>query len=108
MTLPRFTFTDDLELAQPLTKLGMGPLFSHGDFSPMSPSVRAVSRVIHKAMIKVNEKGTEAAAATGVIMTRAAIVRLPTMEFRADRPFGFAIVNARTGEPLFMGVMNQP
>jgi serpin B len=64
-----------------------------------------ISAVIHKAFIDVDEEGTEAAAATGVVMRAKAAMRNPT--FRADHPFLFLIRDNRTGSVLFMGrVMN--
>lgn len=106
LKLPRFTFTSEYQLKDPLTKIGLGPIFTRGDFGVMSDSVSQVGRVIHKAMIKVNEEGTEAAAATGVVMVRAAIMA-PPLTFHADRPFAFAIVDQNL-TPLFLGVVNQP
>jgi serpin B len=63
-----------------------------------------ISDVFHKAFIEVNEEGTEAAAATAVVMMKAAILHI---EFRADHPFIFIIKDNRSGSILFMGrVMN--
>ncbi len=69
-----------------------------------------ISKVLHKAFVEVNEKGTEAAAATAVVMPRAAVVmaRPFTPTFRADRPFVFLIYDKQDGNVLFLGRMMKP
>jgi serpin B len=68
------------------------------------------SAVIHKAFVDVNEEGTEAAAATGVIMMRSSAVVRPKVPpvFRADHPFVFLIRDNRNGAILFLGRVNDP
>jgi serpin B len=106
--LPRFKVETDYRLVPALQALGMKAAFSPetADFSGMhtGPEKLAVSDVIHKAFVAVDEEGTEAAAATAVVMARAAAPRPqePT-EFRADRPFLFLIRENKTGSVLFMG-----
>ncbi|MCU0709083.1 MAG: hypothetical protein MUF23_12400, partial [Pirellula sp.] len=67
-------------------------------------------KAIHQAMVEVNEEGTEAAAATGVILapTSAPIFQDFVPEFRADRPFVFLIRDTTSGIVLFVGCMHQP
>ena len=67
-----------------------------------------ISDVIHKAFIHVNEEGTEAAAATAVIMARGAAHVAPPPEFRADHPFIFLIRNMRSDSILFLGRLADP
>ena len=69
-----------------------------------------ISRVFHKAFVKVDEKGTEAAAATAVAMMRAgsAMVREQPVVFRADHPFLFFIRDNATGLVVFMGRVADP
>ena len=68
-----------------------------------------ISAVVHKAFVDVNEQGTEAAAATGVVMaTRAALLPTQPAVFRADHPFLFLIVDNRSKSILFMGRVVNP
>jgi len=65
-----------------------------------------ISNVIHKAFVAVDEEGTEAAAATGVVMGITAVVQ--PLVFRADRPFVFMIRDNRSGSILFIGRVVNP
>ena len=65
-----------------------------------------ITKVIHKAIIEVNEEGSEAAAATAVIMGVKAVLHKPV--FKADQPFLFLIRHNETGSILFMGRVNNP
>jgi serpin B len=111
--LPRFTMTSQLELSKELGALGMTDAFTEkADFSGISGSATGkllISAVFHKAFIDVNEEGTEAAGATGVVMRpTAARVTEPPVEFRADHPFMFLIRENSTGQILFMGRVCDP
>ena len=66
-----------------------------------------ISKVIHKAFVDVNEEGTEAAAATAVVMGAASEPRTP-IAFKADHPFMFVIRHNATGSILFMGRVQDP
>ncbi len=71
----------------------------------------AISAVIHKAFIDVNEEGTEAAAATAVTMRTMAMQgpdRIKPIVFRADHPFLFLLRDNRSGSILFMGRVEDP
>ena len=114
LTLPRFTMTRQFELNGALAKMGMPLAFSNAaDFSGMTGKPGfTISAAIHKAFIDVNEKGTEAAAATSTVM-RATAMRRPMPEpppiiFRADHPFLFLIRDTRSGSILFMGRLSDP
>ena len=85
-----------------LKSLGMEDAFSgNADFSGLSSGL-FISSVTHKAVIEVNEEGSEAAAATVVAMLSAAVQKEP-ITFIADRPFIFLITEDITGTILFMG-----
>lgn len=102
--LPRFEMTHRAELKEVLGQLGIVSAFSgQADFSGMTDSKIFIDQVIHKAKVMVHEEGTEAAAATAVIMEK--IERSP---FRADHPFLLLIRDTRTGSILFMGRLADP
>jgi len=120
--LPKFKLETKYEMNDTLKAMGMVRAFTDprlpngADFTGMcaseDPRLRLyISKVIHKAFVEVNEKGTEAAAATAVIMIEATSVRMTvpfTPTFQADRPFLFVIRDKKTGSILFMGRMNNP
>ncbi|HEX4039776.1 MAG TPA: serpin family protein [Acidobacteriaceae bacterium] len=114
LTLPRFTMTQQFELSGVLASMGMPQAFTGAaDFSGMTGKPEfSISAAIHKAFVDVNEKGTEAAAATSTIMMATAM-RMPQPEpppivFRADHPFLFLIRDTTTGEILFLGRVEDP
>ena len=74
----------------------------------MSPSPMCIDEIRHKAKIKVDEEGTEAAAVTyiGMRLTSVAPEHIETFYFKADRPFLYFISEVSTGEILFAGVKN--
>lgn len=116
--LPRFTSTwGAVDLRGDLAALGMRLAFDSmaADFSGMDghqpPDVDALylSAVVHKTFIEVNERGTEAAAATAAMMDLSAALEPPPVPvFRADRPFLYAIRDRRSGALLFVGRMVDP
>jgi serine protease inhibitor len=104
--MPRFTTTRSFELANPLKSLGMPSAFSEAaNFSGMDGTTNLfIAGVFHKALIEVNEEGTEAAAATGVhVATRSMSGR-----FIADHPFFFLIRENGSGTLLFLGRIVEP
>lgn len=107
--LPKFEMTDEVELSSVLSALGMRRAFrGDADFSGMSTAEQlAISAVMHKAFVKVDEEGTEAAAATAVVM-RATAMPVEPPSFRADHPFLFLIRDNATGAILFMGRVAEP
>ncbi|MFY9800630.1 MAG: serpin family protein [Methanoregula sp.] len=108
---PKFKMETEYRLPESLTALGMPTAFSPAaDFSGMDGTKNLfISDVIHKAFVDVNEEGTEAAAATAVIMKySAAAPENPIPEFRADHPFLFLIQDDETGTVLFIGRVVNP
>lgn len=109
VALPRFTTRARFELVDTLAAMGMPTAFSAAaDFSRMSRGGGlSISHVIHEAFVDVNEVGTEAAAATAVVMTRSAPVK-PPPSFVADRPFLYLIRDTQTGQIVFLGRVLDP
>ena len=107
--LPKFKTESQFGLSSTLKQLGMSDAFEPGkaDFSGITGTLDLfISAVIHKAVVDVNEKGTEAAAATAVVMECTAMPMEPYQPpeiFRADHPFIFLIKENQTWSILFMG-----
>lgn len=110
--LPRFKFETKYTLKDVFAGMGMPTAFSNNaDFSGMDGTKRLkIDDVIHKAFLEVNEEGTEAAAATAVIMlSKASVERTKKpVVFRADHPFIFIIQHNTTGAILFIGKVYEP
>jgi len=101
--LPRFEITFPFRLDDTLKSMGMVDAFGDADFSGMDgTTLLCLAAVLHKAFVAVNEEGTEATAATAVIM-KAKGLPLPLPIFRADHPFVFLIREHSTGSILFLG-----
>jgi serpin B len=110
LALPKFQYESQFGLRDQLTALGMKDAFEPGiaDFSGMTErNELSISEVIHKAFVAVDEKGTEAAAATAVIME---VASAPVMDITLtiDRPFIFLIRDLPTGQILFLGRVLNP
>jgi serpin B len=109
LALPKFGIETKTDLAAILAALGMPSAFDdRADFSGITTSERLqVSNVIHQANIDVDEKGTEAAAATAVVMRATGMPAEPVL-LRADRPFLFAVRDVPTGAIHFLGRVGDP
>jgi serpin B len=111
LVLPRFELTCALELGEALRALGMVDLFDlmRADLTGMT-AVRElfVSEVFHKAFVAVDERGTEAAAATAVVIQRTSLRIVPPAELIVDRPFLLAIEHQPSGAMLFLGRVFDP
>lgn len=109
--LPKFSLEETYPLAGTLAAMGMPTAFTDAaDLSGMDGTQNLfISSVVHKAFVDVNEEGTEAAAATGVIINlKTSIEEEKPPTFRADHPFIFAILDNDTGTILFMGRVVDP
>jgi serpin B len=108
--LPKFEFDTKYFMKDTLSNLGMPTAFSgNADFSGMTGNKDlSISEVIHQAYVKVDEEGTEAAAATAVIMGETAVGPGSSKIFKADHPFIFIIQEKETGNILFIGKVVDP
>ena len=107
--VPKFKFETKYFMVKTLSNMGMPTAFTESaDFSGMDGTKSLlIQNVIHQAFVEVNEEGTEAAAATAVIVEIESVgPRIPT--FRADHPFIFIIQQKDTGNILFMGRVSDP
>ena len=106
--LPRFKLESSFKLNDTLASMGLTAAFgTQADFSGMDGTKDLfISGVFHKAWGEVNEEGTEAAAATAVVMATKALVQSPA--FLADHPFIFFIRDTRSGSLLFLGRLADP
>jgi len=108
VAIPKFKTEYEVSLNDALTSLGMGEAFTGAaDLTRMNENGNLfISDVKHKSYIEVNEKGTEAAAVTSVVINFTAI--MDPITFIADRPFVYTIRDDKTGSILFMGVFDTP
>lgn len=108
LSLPRFKSESEFELKPVLCDMGAELAFSgEADFSGICQEPLAISEVVHKAFVEVNEEGTEAAAATAVFITKGPRPSAPQV-FKADHPFMFFIRERNTNMVLFAGRLVEP
>jgi serpin B len=111
LTMPKFEFESEFSLKDTLAEMGMPVAFSpeDADFSGMTGNPELfISDVVHKAFVAVDEAGTEAAAATAVIVGTTSAPGEPPVEVTLDRPFIFLIRDIETGAILFVGRVLNP
>lgn len=107
--VPRLTTRYSADLNDPLAALGMGIAFtSHADFKGMMKGPLWISKVRQKTFLELNEEGTEAAAATAVVMTRGMVRPEPHFSLVLNRPFVCAVEDSESGAILFLGAIVEP
>ncbi|KAF7084257.1 hypothetical protein CFC21_087924 [Triticum aestivum] len=108
--VPKFKFTFEFEASSDMQKLGVTRAFNTGNFSGMvsGGDELSITGVYHKATIEVDELGTVAAAATAIVFGTTSVGPRALMDFVADRPFLFAVVEERTSTVLFLGHVVNP
>lgn len=110
LTVPKFTMRTQADLDEAFRTLGMKTPFDPGlaDFSKMTKEEQLyITDIIHEAYIAVDEEGTEAAAATAVVIGKTAMP-IDLVELVIDRPFIFALRDRGTGALLFLGRVLEP
>jgi serine protease inhibitor len=112
VVLPPFKFEYSVGLEPILANLGMGEAFRPGnalfDNIVAPPPPLWLGRVIHRAVVEVNEEGTEAAAVSFIETLGASAIPQRRFTMIVDRPFFFAIRDDQSRTLLFMGVVNNP
>lgn len=108
LRLPKFELNYRLQLTAILKAIGMERMFTGADFSRMSDDPLAVGNVIHASFIKVDQNGTEAAAATVVTIVRTSLPLNPDVKFYVEHPFIFFIREKASGAVLFNGRVVDP
>jgi len=109
LTMPKFSFSSQIELKEALSQLGMPEAFTDkADFSGMDGQKDLlIEDVVHQAFVAVDEDGTEAAAATGISLG-ATSIELNFKEMKVDRPFIFIIRDIPTNSIIFIGRVTNP
>ena len=109
LALPKLRTESEYQLAGPLSAMGMGRAFSEAaDFGGIADAPLSISEVVQKTFLKIDEKGTEAAAVTAVMIVVTGMQIRPEQTFIADHPFLFLIRDRPTGQILFIGRIEAP
>lgn len=106
--IPKFESDYSVDLSSALQRMGMELAFRGGDLSGIGTSAEgplAISRVLHKTYIAVDEKGTKAGAATAVEVNAESAIMPPELKVILDRPFVYLIVDLNTNVPVFIGTV---
>ncbi|NXT21926.1 SPB10 protein, partial [Syrrhaptes paradoxus] len=108
--LPKFTMEERYDISDNLISMGMRSAFSsNADFSGMAEKGDVmISKVLHRSFVAVDEKGTEAAAATAVIIELTSLPVSHVLKFKADHPFHFFIRHNKSKSILFFGRFCSP
>jgi serpin B len=104
LTLPVFEAESKQDLSKIFIQMGMPDAFNNNaDFSGITGKTELrIDKIIHAAKLSLNEEGTQAAAATAVVMARKSAF-VPSLEFKANHPFIFVLIDNETQSILFMG-----
>ena len=109
LSLPRFTIEDNNEMLKALEKLGLKEgMTSPTAFAGLAINLAGISGITQRTYLRVDEEGSEAAAATAVVIERSVAQRLDPVEMKVDKPFMFALRDAETGLILMSGYVGRP
>jgi serpin B len=108
--LPKVEFRTSYQLVEPLKAMGMSIAFQphRANFRAIAETDLFISQVVHKTFLRIDEKGTEAAAATGIEVEVTSAPAVPPPTFRADHPFLILIRDNPSGAVLFLGRISHP
>lgn len=107
VAFPKFKTGSNIKLANYFAEMGLEEAFSNqADFTGISDKTTKLSKIFHQSFIDVNEKGTEASAATATVGTSKGISRVPI--FKANRPFMYLIKENKNNQVIFMGRLTNP
>lgn len=107
LAIPKFAFDATIPLNEPLMALGIKRAFAAGEFGGIADGNLAISEVLQKATVEVDESGTVASAATSIMISRTSLAP-PPRPFVANRPFLFVVWHPTTKEVLFVGRVKNP
>jgi serpin B len=109
LSMPKHELRYKRDVTEDLRRLGLSKALSGAaDFSGISTVPVQIGAVLHESFVKVDEKGTEAAAATAVMMAKSAMFMGEPKVMMVDRPFVFALMHRESRAPLFLGVIGEP
>ena len=109
VSLPRLSLLEEASLLPALRALGLGPALDDAQaFAGIAAPAPRLSRVLHRATLVLDERGTEAAAATAAVMTTRSAVIERAFDVRVDRPFALALRHRNSGEALFAAWIEDP
>jgi serpin B len=108
LSLPKFEFDSAIQLKEALMSMGMIDAFGDADFSGIDGTLELfIDEIYHKGWLSVDEAGTEAAAASAVVMSRKGMP-IVEAELEINRPFLYLIRDNQTGAILFLGHVVNP
>jgi serpin B len=103
--MPKVKYSSSFDLVAPLKALGMVDAFDNPDFSAMTSTPVGISDVVHQGFLQVDESGTVASGATGVLGAGGAA---PAGQITLDHPYLVVICDNATGSVLFLGRVSDP
>jgi serpin B len=109
LALPKFRIQASATLNEPLRALGIVTAFTRdADFSGITPARIRIDKIVHEAVLRVDEQGFEGAAATAVVMRLASFDAGRPVSFHVDRPFLLLVRHAPTGSLYFSARVTEP
>lgn len=110
LALPRFRVEATADLTEPLQRMGVAAAFDRdaADFSGMAAGPLFIDTAVHKAVVSVDERGFEGAAATALSVVMASMEKSRPVRFHVDRPFVIIVRHAKSGGVYFLARVEEP